>query len=300
MANDVGETNVELVVQPETVVEVDTSIWPTGKPHISFSELSNWIECGWRYRLLYIERLGTEGGLTPHVGFGTAVHDANENYLKTRVMDVTIAHDIMSKWWKDHEDAFVNGPFPDWSPEGYGSLDDWHTIIDRILADVPGFLDEKFPGWKCFGAEEYLYETIEGHPIKFKGFIDGALEVVDARGKKKYYLIDWKTCGWGWSVEKKRDFNVQLQLILYKNYWSKKHNIDPRDVKCAFVLLKRDGRPGKSIDIVPVSVGPSTSAKGLRVIDNYARAINRGFFLKNRNSCRFCEFNNTEHCKLDL
>lgn len=284
---------------PTEVAAVPTD-WPTKKPHISFSELSNWMECAYRHKLLYIDNLGTDSGVTPHIGFGQAVHDANEGYLKTRTMDKAIAVNIMTTSWKEHERAFLEGPFPDWSPSGFGQLEDWLRMIDVVLEDVPTFLDDTFPGWTCRGAEEYLYEPIDGHPIRFKGFIDGILEVPDKRGRPKYWVIDWKTCGWGWRTEKKQDFRVQLQLVLYKHYWCVKNGIDPADVRCAFVLLKREGKKGRSIDLVPVSVGPVTSAKGLRVIDNHARAVSKGFFLKNRNSCRFCEFDDTENCRPDF
>ena len=31
--------------------------FPTGKPHISFSEIKNWHECGWRHKLTYIDKI---------------------------------------------------------------------------------------------------------------------------------------------------------------------------------------------------------------------------------------------------
>jgi hypothetical protein len=273
--------------------------WATGKPHISFSELSDWIQCPYRHKLAHIDKLGTFS-ITPHLILGNGVHDANENYIKTRVMDKNVAFEFIKKGWQENLDLFTNGPFPSWASNGFGTLEQWLDKADMIMDDVPKFLDMMFPGWACHSAEELLYETIENQPIKFKGFVDAVLTTLDKRGKKKYWIIDWKTCGWGWAREKQEDFNVQLQLILYKNFWTKKHGIEPRDVRCAFALLKRDGARGKSISLVPVSVGPTTTERGLKVIDNHVKSVKKGFFLKNRDACRFCEFNNTSHCPPNL
>ena len=96
-------------------------------------------------------------------------------------------------------------------------------------------------------AEEDLYETIETKDILFKGFIDGVIKVPKKRGKGfEYWIIDWKTAGsGGWRSDKKQDFMMQLQLVLYKYYWSKKHNIPHNEIKCAFITLGRGAKKGK-------------------------------------------------------
>lgn len=293
MADDLIDPSTGESVPAPEVPKVD---WPTGKPHISYSELSTWMECAYRHKLLYIDDLGTFGD-SPHTSFGKAVHDANENYVLTRSMVKEKAFGQIREAWVKNEELFTKGPFPDWSSDGFGEAEDWVKIADRILDDVPAFLDKEFPGWEPFAAEDLLYEPIDGHPLRFKGYIDAILKVPDKKGKKFiYWLIDWKTCGWGWGKDKQRDFRIQLQLILYKHFFAKKHGIDPKDIRCAFVLLKRDAKPGKSLGIVPVSVGPTTDAKGLKVINNHVSAVKRGLFLKNRSSCRFCEFDGTPHC----
>lgn len=279
--------------------EILKSDWKTGKPHISFSEVSDWIQCTFRHKLLHIDKIG-KSGVTPHIGFGSGVHDANENYIKTRVMDHSIAHTHILKGWEENKELFTKGPFPSWAPKGFGVVDDWIKKADTIMGDVPAFLDTTFPDWKCYEAEELLYEKIEGHEIFFKGYVDAIIETKDKRGKPKYTIIDWKTCGWGWPKEKQEDFNVQLQLLLYKNFWTKKHGIDPRDVRCAFALLKRDGKPGNSVGIVPIQAGPTPVENGLKIINNHVRAVKKGMYIKNRNSCKFCEFDGTEHCPPSL
>ncbi len=90
---------------------------------------------------------------------------------------------------------------------------------------------------------------------------------------------------------------MTAQLILYKHFWAKKHNIPLKDVRCAFVLLKRGAKPGKVCDIVKVPVGPKTYEKGIKLMRNMIKSVRRGMYLKNRHSCKFCPYEGTEHCK---
>ena len=90
---------------------------------------------------------------------------------------------------------------------------------------------------------------------------------------------------------------MTAQLILYKHFWSIKHNIPLKDIRCAFILIKRGAKPGKVCDIVSVSVGPKTLEKGVKLMRNMIKSVRKGMFLKNRNNCKFCPYENTEHCK---
>jgi hypothetical protein len=111
-----------------------------------------------------------------------------------------------------------------------------------------------------------------------------------------YWLIDWKTTSWGWSIEKKSEEMTRNQLILYKNFWAKKHNVDPKDIRCAFVLLKKVAKPGQRCELVTVSVGDVTTGRSLKVINNMMSSIKRGVAIKRRTSCEYCEYKDTKYC----
>ena len=132
----------------------------------------------------------------------------------------------------------------------------------------------------------------------FKGFIDAVLKVPKKRGKGHvYWILDWKTAGpRGWSRDKKQDLGMTAQLILYKYFWSKKHDIPLKDIRCGFVLLKRGSKTSKICSLVPVSVGDKTLNKGTKLMKNMISGVRKGFYLKNRNSCQYCSFYKTEHC----
>ena len=158
------------------------------------------------------------------------------------------------------------------------------------------FLEHK--DWEFVEAEENLYEPIEGRDLSFKGFIDGIIKVPKKRGKGyNYWIIDWKTAGsYGWRRDKKQDIAMTAQLILYKHFWSIKHNIPLKDIRCGFVLLKRGGKPGKVCELVDVSVGPKTLDKGVKLMKNMISSVRNNIFIKNRNSCKYCPYFETNHC----
>ena len=59
---------------------------------------------------------------------------------------------------------------------------------------------------------------------------------------------------------------MQAQLMLYKSFWSEKMELRSRDIACGFVLLKRGAKPGKVCELVPVSVGPKTLTRGIKIM----------------------------------
>ena len=73
-------------------------VLPTGKQHISFSEVKLWKECSYRHNLVHIKKLSLFKP-SPALDFGTAVHASCEHYLLTREMKPEIAFDSMEKAW---------------------------------------------------------------------------------------------------------------------------------------------------------------------------------------------------------
>ena len=271
--------------------------FPTGKKHVSFSEIKDWKECPYRHKLKYVDKIDMFEP-SPYLDFGTAVHEGCETLLENKNVD-------REKLIKDIKDAWETHGFDD--PEWYNSQPGWYKHVpvekwcewaENMWDEVVPFLDENFPGWELHEAEENLYEEIPNADLYFKGFIDAIIKAPKKRGKGyEYWIIDWKTAGpGGWRSDKKRDFKMQLQLILYKQYWSAKHGIDQSDVRCAFVTLGRGAKKGKVCNLVTVSAGPKTIEKGTKVLNNMISSVKRKMNLKNRNSCNFCVYRNTEHC----
>jgi len=270
---------------------------PTGKPHVSYSEVRCWKECPWRHKLVHIDKISIFEP-SPYLDFGTNVHEGCESFLNTgNIPKEALLNNIRNAWEKNGFDD------PDWVKKQpgwykYSPVEEWCTWASNMWDDIPRYLDETFPGWERVSAEEMLYEEIPGKDALFKGYIDVIIKVPRKNGTWKYWILDWKTSkAYGWDRRKKQDFLTQAQIILYKDYWATKNDIPLRDVGCGFILLKRGGKPGNMCDLVQVSSGPKSIEKAQKMVTSMISTIRRSFFIKNRESCRFCEFANTEHCK---
>jgi PD-(D/E)XK nuclease superfamily len=260
---------------------------PTGKPHVSFSEVKQWKECSFRHHLVHVKKLDVFKP-SPVLEFGTAVHAACEDYLLTRVMKVEIAHTAIQDAWKKNENI---------EEFNERSLNEALRDSSAILSEVPAFLDETFPEWTVVDAEHELYESIEGHPHAFKGFIDGVIKAKGKKGEDLYWILDWKTSARGWFREKRSDDMVKAQLALYKNFWHKKNPQVPfKDIRCGFVILKKSGKPGTHCELFTVPMGEVPITRSLKVVSNMITSVKRGMSIKNKSACTYCEFRETEHC----
>ena len=277
--------------------------FPTGKKHVSYSEIRGWKECPYRHKLQHIDKIGVDEP-SPYLSYGTAVHNGIENFLLTGKMDIeAVIEEISSEWEKNGLDSqeFIDAQAEHrkrngWKPKEHLYLPVWHDYARIALRDLPTFLKNEFGEYTVISAEEQLYEHFPASDIFFKGFIDAIIKT-KVRGKDVYYVIDWKTAGdKGWYKSKREDILTWAQIALYKHFWRTKKDISTKDVRCAFVLLKRGAKEGSSCELVKVSVGPKAEEKSLSILRSMVKAVRRGLFLKNRNSCLFCEFKNTTHC----
>jgi ATP-dependent exoDNAse (exonuclease V) beta subunit len=277
--------------------------FPTNKPHISYSEVKIWKECSWRHKLMYVDKLKTWED-NPYAEFGTIIHDTIEQYLKTGKMNTDTVEPRLQEKWDEY--GFDTAEYITKMTAQRRKFDlkyrhekfsSWVKSANNILESIPNFMQENFGDWEYISAEEELYESIEGYDLKFKGFID-AIVKSKINNKEKYWIIDWKTTGpRGWYPDKRRDFLTQAQIGLYKKFWAQKENIPVKEIGCGYALLKRNTKPERAAWFMPVSVGPKFITKSEKLLESMIRTVSKGMYLKNRTSCKFCSFYQTEHCR---
>lgn len=269
------------------------TLLPTGKPHTSFSEVKNWAECSWRHRLQHVDKIDLSKP-SVNLAYGTAAHAVAENFLNTKTIDLTKAREVLDAEWEKYKDS-----------EDFQKTDKEKlmTSIGNIMLCLPKFLDDTFPQWQPIAAEEPLYEDLQKFFDKhsgvfFKGFIDCVLAVPGKKpGDVLYWILDFKTAARPWNRDRLKDDKTRMQLQLYKKFWSEKHNVPMKDIRCGFVIMLKSGKLDKLCYLVPVSVGDLTANRALTVLNNSVASVKRGVAIKNRNSCRYCDYYQTEHCK---
>ncbi len=254
--------------------------------HISFSELKNWAECPWRHKLLYIDKVEVNTS-NEYSSFGIATHDTVEQMLKNNIEDPYSYFDN-----KFTEELLKTGISEDTSL----SRDMRQQIVgifELITPSLDKYFEEK-GGWELIDTEFNLFHPINEIDIEgynFKGYID--LVIKDGNGH--YHIIDWKTCSWGWDARKKGNSLLGKQLVLYKHYYAQHLGVDPRCVSTHFGLIKRTAKKDR-VELFRVTSGERKTKNSLDFLSQALYNINNKTYLKNRLSCRYCPFKDTELC----
>jgi hypothetical protein len=256
------------------------------RKHVSYSEIATWMDCAHKHKLKYLDEIKVEGdGPSENTEYGQVVHDALEEFLKTRQMPSL-----------DSLKAQLTQMFAALPNASELKESDWHDTLEPVLSEVPAFMDETFGSdWEYIAAEYPLMESIEKHNHMFKGFIDGIIKAKNKKGEEVVWIIDWKTCSYFWPLAKRIDPKKTMQLAFYKYFYSRKFNLPLNKVKCGFVLLRRSKKKG-NCELVTVSVGDKAVDKAMGTIDNMLGYIQKKMFPKNRESCKYCSYAGTEHC----
>ncbi len=126
--------------------------------------------------------------------------------------------------------------------------------------------------------------------INFKGSIDLIWEENDL-----IYICDIKVSSKGWSINEKSDKFKHYQLILYKYFYCKKFNIDPKKVETVFLIVKRNNKT--SFEEFRITSG---NKKINNCKNDFNVFLNDVFYgnlkYKNRLSCKNCPYYKTEYC----
>ena len=261
--------------------------------HISYSEMKTWAECPWKHKLSYIERVRKFIG-NEFTAFGRAIHAVCENTVLPN-RHVVSENEVLT------DEEFFDLEFRKELKALNESELDKKLVVDMqqqghtIIPQIGPYLNAHFGSYEVVSVEERLYEGVDFvMPIerKFKGFIDLVIKTDDG----KYHVIDWKTCSWGWKAEKRNDRLITYQLTLYKKFFCEKHGIDPSLVETHFALLKRTAKEN-NVEIFRVTSGERKTNNAAKLLSDAIINIENQNFVKNRKSCDYCEFNNTEHCK---
>ena len=254
------------------------------KDYISYSELKIWAECPFKHKLVYIDKKkGFQGN--EYTAFGSSIHALCENAVQG-LLD--------SPDYDDFFDASFDrelGQLEETRQDLVEQMRDQAKVITPQI--IPAVL-KYFEDYEVFSVEEKLFEKINDFSLdkyQFKGYIDLVLKTSDG----KYHVIDWKTCSWGWDRDKRNSKLVTYQLTLYKRFFCQKHNIDPKLVETHFALLKRTAKKD-NVEIFRVTSGPRKTNNALELLRKALKSIENKMFIKNRLSCKNCEFRKSELC----
>ena len=279
---------------------------------ISYSQYSQWDVCPYKWKLNYVDKLGTWTD-SIHTLFGTSMHEVLQTYLTVMYndtikmaealpLDEMLLHRMKTNYTnimkrnggevfceqKDMEEFYSHGLL----------------ILDWFKKKRNMYFSKKH--YELVGIETPIDYELPNN-IKFIGYMDVVLRDTF---RDRYKIIDIKTSTMGWNKYQKADKNKTDQLLLYKYFYSKQLDIPIDKIDVEYFIVKRklyenlDFPQRRVQTFSPASGAPSVN----KVMNSLNQFIDESFvdgkhntereYIKrpSKKNCKYCEFNQTEHC----
>ena len=279
---------------------------------ISYSQYSQWDVCPWKWKLNYVDKLSTFTD-NIHTLFGTSMHEVLQTYLTVmyedtvKMADALPLQEMLLKRMKTNYTQIMGRNGGEVFVE-QTEMEEFYQhgllILEWFKKKRGSYFSKK--GYELVGIEVPIdYKMNDG--IKFIGYID---VLIHDTVRDMYKIIDIKTSTMGWNKYQKADKNKTDQLLLYKNFWGAQNNIPLDKIDVEYFIVKR--KLYEKVDFPQRRVQTFTPANGKPSINKVVNNVNRfveDCFVDNKHNletnymknpspknCRFCEFNQTEHC----
>lgn len=300
-------TEIEKVIKNTTLPSINYKVHNS----VSASQYSVYQKCAHQWYLKHVKKLDPFKQ-NINMFFGTAIHNTIQLYLKT-MYDISKAEADKIELEKIFDKEYFEGykAFYEKNHFHFATKDELNEFYDDGIALLNWF---KKNVSKYFSKRDYILLGVE-MPIKIEvsknvfltGFLDFVLYHTET---DMVEIIDFKTSTRGWQDYDKKDESKLSQIILYKKYFSEIYQIDPEKIKVEFFILKRkvpetSDYPIKYIQTFLPSQGKNTLNKIKKGFDLFLKECfdDEGERLdkeypKNPSewNCKYCIFNNTEHC----
>ena len=280
--------------------------------HVSHSQFVSYSECNLKWKLRYIDKLGTFTG-NIHTLFGTAMHTVIQEYLTVMYGTSIIAAEALDL--NGMLKTEMMGEFK-LIKENQENLPCTQSEMVEFYQDGLGILEHfrKHRG-KYFMKKNYELVGIElpitmelQENVELKSFLD---VVIRNKISGKITIIDLKTSTRSWTDYHKKNFYKKAQLLLYKQFYSEKFDVPLDKISVEFLILKR--KIAKQSDF-PISRlqrfepanGKVSVNKTMKAFTEFREAIydekgnhktDRTYNASPGSACKFCEFVKTEHCE---
>jgi len=279
---------------------------------ISYSQYSQWAVCPHRWKLNYIDKLRTFKG-NIHTLFGSAMHDVLQTYLTVMYNDNIKKADglPLASMLLHRMKTYYKEIVEDLHGEEISSQEEMQEFYEHGLAIIEWFVKKRSmyfskKGYELVGIEVPIDYDLP-NKIKFVGYID---VIIYDTVRDRYKIIDIKTSTMGWNKWAKADKTKTDQLLLYKQFYGAQHDIPLDKIDIEYFIVKRklyeklDWPQRRVQTFIPANGTPSIN----KVTNNIKAFIDECFIDGEHNqshiyrkdaskkNCRFCEFNQTEHC----
>lgn len=278
---------------------------------ISFSQFLMFNQCPHKWALQYRDGHYTSES-SIHMTFGTAIHSVLQNYLDTLYnISIKAADEINLE--EEFEEVLRNQYKIDYeknkkthfssSEQLREFFEDGLGILSWLRRNKGKYFSKR--GWYIAGCEIPIVLSPNNayNNVIYKGFLD---VVLYHEPTNKIKIIDIKTSTRGWKDKEKTDEVKNMQLILYKKFFSDQFNfpVDNIDIEYFIVKRKLHGNPDYPDPRVQLHVPASGKIKLGRAISKLNEFITLAFQKDNsyterellanpsKFNCTYCPFKN--------
>jgi len=280
---------------------------------ISYSQFSQWDQCPHKWKLMYVDNLRDFKG-NIHTLFGTSMHEVLQTYLTVmyndtiKMADALPLEEMLLKRMKDNYKKVVESM----NGEEITSKEEMEEFYFHGLAILEWFKKKRNmyfskKGYELVGIEVPLNVPVKDD-IKFIGYMDVVLYNTQTG---RYKIIDIKTSTMGWNKYQKADKKKTNQLLLYKQFYSLEKDIPIDKIDVEYFIVKRKlyenlDFPQRRVQLFSPASGKPSINKVMRSLESFVdnsfvegKYNRQGTFptRPDKKNCRYCEFNQTEHCK---
>ena len=246
------------------------------KKSISYSQFALWEQCPYSWKLTYVDKAipFTDNIYTM---FGTAMHEVLQEYLKVMYSQSIVEADklLLDEELEDRmKKTFMEIRQKNGGEEFCTKKDmvefynDGLKIIDFFKKKRNQYFSKR--GYELVGIETALDYDLPNN-LKFRGYID---LIIKDTVRNRIKIIDIKTSTWGWNKYQKMDKNKTDQLLLYKSFYSKQHDVPMDRIDVEYFIVKRKlyentDFPQKRIQTFTPANGKPSINKVFRMLESF-------------------------------
>ena len=280
--------------------------------HISHSQFTTYNDCNLKWKLRYIDKLGTFVG-NIHTLFGSAMHTVIQEYLSVMYNKSIVAADKLDMESRLKEEMVTEftkvKEGQDVLPCTQEEMMEFYQDGIAILQHFRKYRNKYFmkQNWELVGVEVPIVKDVQVG-VDVMGYLDVVLR---NKISGRVVIIDLKTATRGWTDFQKKDFNKKSQLLIYKKFYSELFDVSLDKIDVYFLILKRKIAKNPDFPITrlqkfePANGVPSIN-KTMKKFEEFRTDVfdksgnyllERTYAAKPGKACKFCEFYDTEHCK---
>ena len=283
---------------------------------VSYSQYSQWDKCPYKWKLNYIDNL-RQFTDSIHTMFGTSMHEVLQTYLTVMYNDTVKMADalplekmLLTRMKRNYQQIMEKNGGEVFCEQS--DMEEFYKhgllILDWFKKRRGNYFSKK--GYELVGIEVPINYDLP-NDVKFIGYIDVLLYNTVTQ---KYKIIDIKTSTMGWNKYQKADKNKTDQLLLYKQFYGAQHDIPLDKIDVEYFIVKRKLYEG--LDFPQKRVQKFSPANGKpsinKVVNNLNQFLQESFIdgeyntdhtyiqRPSKKNCKYCEFNQTEHCDVGV